>query len=240
GGHVVLAPSQVSATSHTSTAARQTAPAFPAGCWQVTLVPLHWSRVQGLVSAVQAVPAALTASGGQVALVPVHVSWTSHSFTVARQTVLDGAKVQLVVQQEPAAPLFAPRSHDSPGSTNPSPHTPALNVAMAAAQLRDGLSVPSAEYAPVALTMRYSELMVLVAAGASATRCPMLTAEFVAVATFVPLAPAAACAASAPSELLEDPVEVSYRSVIPDGGPNVLPLALPKKPTSIALATVVV
>ena len=92
-----------------------------------------------------AVPADLTALAGQVAIVPVQLSWMSHSFTAARQTVLDDAKVQLVVQQKPVTPLFAPRSHDSPGSTNPSPHTPALKVAMAAAQLRDGLSVPSAE-----------------------------------------------------------------------------------------------
>jgi len=166
----------------------------------------------------------------------------SHSFTAARQTVLDGTKVQLAVQQEPVAPLFTPRSHDSPGSTNPSPHTPALNVAMAAAQLRDGLSVPSAEYAPVALTRRYSGLMVLVGAGASATRCPMLTAALDAVATFVPLAPAAGCATSAPSELtfVDPPLLTPYRSIIPDGAVNELWLAIPKKPTSMVFGTVVV
>ena len=114
---------------------------------------------------------------------------------------------------------------------------------MAAAQLRDGLSVTSAEYAPVALTMRYSGLMVLVeVAGASATRCPMLTAAFVAVAVLVPLEPAAGCALSAPSELtvVDPPAVTSYRSVIPDAGVNELLLALPKKPTSMVLATVVV
>src|SRR5438876_10238238 len=40
-GQVVLAPVQVSATSHSFTAARQTAPAFPAGCEHVALVPLQ-------------------------------------------------------------------------------------------------------------------------------------------------------------------------------------------------------
>src|SRR5439155_196446 len=56
-GQVMLDPSQVSATSHTPAAARQAAPALPAGCWQVVLVPLHWSRVQGLPSSGQAAPA---------------------------------------------------------------------------------------------------------------------------------------------------------------------------------------
>src|SRR5438093_641810 len=46
-GQVMLDPSQVSATSHTPAAARQTAPALPAGCWHVALVPSHRSRVQG-------------------------------------------------------------------------------------------------------------------------------------------------------------------------------------------------
>src|SRR5438445_65979 len=53
-GQVALEPVQVSARSHSPAAARQTAPALPAGCWQVELVPLHWSRVQGLPSSVQA------------------------------------------------------------------------------------------------------------------------------------------------------------------------------------------
>src|SRR5436309_3515138 len=40
-GQVVLVPVQLSATSHSPAAERHTAPAFPAGCWQVTLVPSH-------------------------------------------------------------------------------------------------------------------------------------------------------------------------------------------------------
>src|SRR5205823_14517077 len=87
-GQVVLVPVQVSATSHSLTAARQTEPAFPAACVQrgAPAVPLQVSVVQGLPSSVQAVPAALTASAGQVVLVPVQVSALSHSLTAARQT----------------------------------------------------------------------------------------------------------------------------------------------------------
>ena len=40
-GQVVLAPVHVSATSQLPADARQTVPAFPAGCWQLTLVPSH-------------------------------------------------------------------------------------------------------------------------------------------------------------------------------------------------------
>src|SRR5439155_25841230 len=64
-GHVVLAPVHVSAMSQTPAVGRQTAPALPAGCWHVTLVPSHWSSVHGLVSAVPAVPADFFTSAGQ-------------------------------------------------------------------------------------------------------------------------------------------------------------------------------
>src|SRR2546428_12045726 len=67
---MLIAPGQVSATSHSLTAARHTTPAFPAGCVQVALVPLHTSAVQGLPSSVQAVPPALKASAGHVGLAP--------------------------------------------------------------------------------------------------------------------------------------------------------------------------
>src|SRR5438093_13449679 len=99
--------------------------------------------------------------------------------------------VHVAEQQELDVPFAAPWSHDSPGSTKPSPHTPALKLAMAAAQLRDGFSVPVAEYVPVMLTIRYSGSMVQRLAGASAMRWPMFTPALVAVAVFVPLSPAA-------------------------------------------------
>src|SRR5439155_592468 len=107
-GQVVLVPVQASATSHSFTAARQTAPAFPAGCVQVLVLPSHWSSVQGLPSSVQAVPAALTASAGHVALEPVQLSATSHSFAAARQIVPLVTKRHAAEQQEPAVPFDAP------------------------------------------------------------------------------------------------------------------------------------
>src|SRR2546427_2075552 len=76
---MLVAPGQVSATSHSFTAARQTTPALPAGCVHVALVPLHTSMVQGSPSSVQAVPLALKTSAGQVALVAAQVSATAHS-----------------------------------------------------------------------------------------------------------------------------------------------------------------
>src|SRR5436309_11822629 len=85
-GHVALEPVQVSGRSHSPAAARQTAPALPTGCWQLVLVPSHWSRVQALPSSVQAVPLAFRGpSAGHVALEPVQVSGRSHSPAAARQ-----------------------------------------------------------------------------------------------------------------------------------------------------------
>src|SRR5205823_2572276 len=88
-GQVVLVPVQVSARSHSLTAARHTVPAWPAGCVQRGLptVPLQVSVVQGLPSSVQADPAPLTTLVGQVVLLPVQVSARSHSLTAARHTV---------------------------------------------------------------------------------------------------------------------------------------------------------
>src|SRR5205807_649000 len=107
-GHVVLVPVQVSATSHSPATARHSAPALPAGCVQVSVVPSHRSGVQGLVSSVQAVPAAFTVSPGHVALEPVQLSATSHSFAAARQIVPLVTKRHAAEQQEPAVPFDAP------------------------------------------------------------------------------------------------------------------------------------
>src|SRR5439155_1353217 len=87
---MLVAPGQVSAASHSLTAARHTVPAFPAGCVHVALVPLHTSVVHGSPSSVHAVPFALKASVGQVALVPVQFSATSQTPAEVRQTVLEG------------------------------------------------------------------------------------------------------------------------------------------------------
>src|SRR5438094_43890 len=129
-GQVELVPVQVSARSHSAAAARQTAPALPTGCWQSTLVPLHWSRVQALPSSVQAVPLAFRGpSAGHVALEPVQVSGRSHSPAAARQVFVLLAKVQLFLQHEPAAPFNAlRRSQSSPDSTVPLPQVPGASV----------------------------------------------------------------------------------------------------------------
>src|SRR5437660_1471754 len=119
---MMKAPGQVSSTSHSFAAGRQTAPglpggcrqvvlapsqvsvvqgspssrqgapALPAGCVHVALVPLHTSAVQGLPSSVQGVVLDLKRSVGQVALVPVQVSAMSHSFVAVRHTVLADRK----------------------------------------------------------------------------------------------------------------------------------------------------
>src|SRR5207245_1754444 len=91
-GQTVLEPVQVSSTSHTPAAARHTAPAFPAGCWQASLLPSHSSRLPGLPSSVQAVPAEVLASAGQPALVPVQRPAGPPPPAEQRQTVLDDLK----------------------------------------------------------------------------------------------------------------------------------------------------
>src|SRR5439155_1694191 len=71
--------------------ARHSAPAFPAGCWQATLVPSHWSSVQGLPSEVHAVPLVFFASAGHaLPAVPGQFSATSHSPPAVRHTKLLG------------------------------------------------------------------------------------------------------------------------------------------------------
>src|SRR2546422_2651778 len=94
-GQVALLPVQVSSGSHTSPEPwRQTAPAWPAGCWHVSLVPSHVSVVQGLPSSVQTVPAACFASAGQPApATPGHIPARSHSPAAGRQTTVVDAGV---------------------------------------------------------------------------------------------------------------------------------------------------
>ena len=84
----MLEPSQVSATSHTPAEARQVVPAFPAGCWQVTFVPSHWSSEHGLPSSVHPVPLDFFASAGHAAELPVQFSARSHSPAAERQVVV--------------------------------------------------------------------------------------------------------------------------------------------------------
>src|SRR5207253_2239130 len=114
-GHAVLVPVQVSATSHSPAAARHTVPALPAGCVQVLVLPSHRSRVQGLVSAVHAVPAGCLASAGHVALVPVQVSAMSHPPAAARHTV-PAFPAACVHAGAPTVPLHTSAVHTLPSS----------------------------------------------------------------------------------------------------------------------------
>src|SRR5207245_1985059 len=91
-GQTVLEPVQLSSTSHTPAAARHTVPAFPAGCWQASFVPSHWSSVHGLLSAVHAVPAGLLTSDERRVGIHGQFSAGSHSPAEAWQTVLEGLK----------------------------------------------------------------------------------------------------------------------------------------------------
>src|SRR5207244_5575634 len=88
-GQTVLDPVQLSSTSQAPAAARHTVPAFPAGCWQSLLLPLHSSRLHGLPSSVHAVAAARLASAGQLGPVPGQFSGGSHSPGGARHGVLE-------------------------------------------------------------------------------------------------------------------------------------------------------
>jgi hypothetical protein len=85
-GQDELIPSQLSAASHSPLAARQTVPAWPAGCRHDPL-PLQASAVQTFPSSVQLVPAGRNPSAGQLGLTPSQVSAGSHSPLAVRQTV---------------------------------------------------------------------------------------------------------------------------------------------------------
>ena len=106
---------QVSATSHSPSCARQTVPALPAGCWQVTCDAVALSCVQGLPSSVQAVPLAFLASAGHVADVPVQFSpgrtrrrpRGRRSSTAAKPSVGQVSAVPLQVSATSQAPADA-------------------------------------------------------------------------------------------------------------------------------------
>src|SRR5205809_334661 len=91
-GQLALVPVHTSSGSHVSPEpVRHTAPAFPAGCWHVTLVPSHWSSVQGLPSEVHAAPLVFFASAGHAPpAVPGQFSATSHSPAAVRHTKVLG------------------------------------------------------------------------------------------------------------------------------------------------------
>jgi len=234
---VVWAPSQVSATSHCPAAARQTAPALPASCTHAgePTVPLHESVVHGLPSFVHAVPVARTVSAGQLALVPVQVSALSHSLTAARQTVLDGWKAS--AGHVVLVPVHVSATSQGPADArHTAPALPALCTHAGAPTVPLHRSVvhtlpSSVQLVPAALTVSVGQLEL---AGASAMSWLILA--FVDV--FGPVAPTAACDASALSEAASlEPFEVSAwnRSVMPAGAPIATLSSRPKQATSIVL-----
>src|SRR5207253_1965790 len=86
----------------------------PAGCWQSLLPPSHSSRLQGLPSSLQAVPAVLFASAGQPALDPVQNSAGSHSPAEARQSAVVGRKAS--AGQEVLVPSQVSATSQSPAA----------------------------------------------------------------------------------------------------------------------------
>src|SRR5947199_307926 len=240
-GQVVLVPVQVSAASQGPAAARHTAPAFPAGCVHVALVPLHTSVVQALPSSVQVVPLAFKTSAGQAVVTPSQVSARSHSPAAARQTVpavlmaSAGQAVLVPVQVSAASQGPAAARHTVPAFPAAWVHAGAPTVPLHTSAVH---TLPSSvQLVPAAFTVSGGQLALW---GASAMSWPML-AVFP-VDAFAPLAPAAACATSALSEaaLVELDVSAWNRSVMPVGAPMAEPPERPKQATSMVLATVVV
>ncbi len=93
----------------------------PVGCWQVLWMPSHWSKVQVLVSAVQAVPAGMTASAGQVVLVPVQVSAMSHPPDTAARHTVPAFPAGCVQATEPTVPLHTSVVQTLPSSVHAVP-----------------------------------------------------------------------------------------------------------------------
>ena len=123
-GQLVLTPSQFSSGSHSPVEARQSVPPFPAGCWQASLEPLHWSSVHGLPSLLHDVPEGDFASAGQLTLLPVQFSAGSHSPAEDRHVVVDGLSASagqlplLPVQTSCGSQMPAEARHSVPAVTN--------------------------------------------------------------------------------------------------------------------------
>src|SRR6266566_7956204 len=120
-GQLALVPVHTSSGSQASPEpARHSAPAFPAGCWQATLAPSHWSSVQGLPSEVHAVPLVFFASAGHAPpAVPGQFSATSRSPPAVRHTKVLGFTTS--VGQLVLVPVHT--SSGSQASPDPARHT---------------------------------------------------------------------------------------------------------------------
>src|SRR5207253_2110110 len=209
-GHVVLVPVQVSATSHSPAAARHSAPALPAGCVQVFAAPPHRSRVQGLASPVQAVPAGSLGSAGQAVLVPVQGSAMSHPPTAGRHTV-PAFPAACVHAGAPTVPLHTSAVHTMPSSV---------------------------QLVPAAFTVSGGQLVLWSASAMSWPMVAVLPVD--AFEPVAPALACATSALSEAASLVPFELSAWNRWIMPDGAPIAEPSRRPKQATSIVLATVVV
>src|SRR5437867_2299270 len=100
--------------SHAPATPRHVAPASPAGSWQASLEPLHWSVLHGFPSSVQAVPDGALASAEQLGPFPGQKSSRSHSPAEARQSVVAGSKA--LAGQTVLAPVHVSATSQTPAA----------------------------------------------------------------------------------------------------------------------------
>src|SRR5207247_5063645 len=149
-GQTVLDPVQFSSTSQAPAAARHTAPALPAGCWQVTFVPSHRSSVHALPSEVHTVPLAFLASVGQLGPFPDQFSARSHSSAATRHTVLEERKPS--AGQLPLDPLQVSCTSQLPATGRQT--VPAATKVQVVVQhdVLEPLAVPSSHCSPAVVS----------------------------------------------------------------------------------------
>src|SRR5438552_3077291 len=245
-GQLALVPVHTSSGSHVSPEpARHSAPAFPAGCWQATLVPSHWSRVQGLPSEVHAVPLVFFASAGHAPpAVPGQFSATSHSPPAVRHTKLLGWTTS--AGQLALVPVHT--SSGSQASPEPARHSappfPAgcWQATLVPSHWSSVHGLPSSlQPVPAGSTVSGPQPELGGASAMSWLICAVAVLAPPVVDAFEPVAPGLACDASALSEdasvVVPPELELSTlnRSVIPDGAPIALWSERPKQATSMVL-----
>jgi len=153
-GQAALAPSQLSATSHTPAEARHsTVAGWTASAGQAALTPSQLSATSHGPAAARH-SAVLFTSAGQAALVPVQVSATSQAPAAARQTVPllagSGGWMQrpLASQLSAVQPLPSP-AHAVPLAAGVPPHRPTWQRSVTVQPLPSSQGVPSVTSVPV-------------------------------------------------------------------------------------------
>jgi hypothetical protein len=122
-GQAPAVPVQLSATSHSPAAERQTlvdGRRMSAG--HTGLTPVQFSAGSQMpVDGRQGTVEGAKASAGHAALEPVQFSATSQPPAAGRHVVVDATNLQFASQQSPAVPLLGPSSHCSAPSMAPLP-----------------------------------------------------------------------------------------------------------------------